>query len=356
MGPILPQTAGRTVPKVDGQTGPWRSGLSVRTYLGRPEALFSVIIGPMPVTVAIAQARPHYLDLPRSLDRCLTLLEEAAARGAARVAFGETWLTGYPAWLDHAPGAALWDSAPVKDLHARLRAHSVTVPGPVTQRIGEAAARLRVAVAIGINERVDRGPGRGTLYNAFLLFDERGQLVIHHRKLVPTHGERLVWGPGDGAGLHAAETQAGRVGGLICWEHWMPLARQALHDDGEDLHVALWPALNDAHLLASRHYAFEGRCFVLCAGLLMERSDMPAEISLIPPAGGESERLLVRGGSAIVGPDGRFVVEPVFDREALIVAELDLTALDRERMTLDVTGHYHRPDVLRLEVFRGGRR
>lgn len=310
----------------------------------------------MSVTVAIAQARPHYLDLDRSVDRCLELLEEAAARGAALCAFGETWLTGYPAWLDHGPGAALWDNAAVKDVHARLRAHSVTVPGPVTRRLGEAAARLRVALAIGINERVERGPGHGTLYNSFLLIDERGEIAVHHRKLVPTYTERLVWGPGDGAGLRVAETRAGRVGGLICWEHWMPLARQALHEEGEDLHVAFWPGVNEAHELASRHYAFEGRCFVLCAGLIMDRRDMPAGIPLVPAPDGEPERPLVRGGSAIVGPDGRFVVGPVFDREELVVAELDLAELDRERMTLDVAGHYHRPDVLRLEVQRGGRR
>jgi predicted amidohydrolase len=159
-----------------------------------------------------------------------------------------------------------------------------------------------------------------------------------------------VWGPGDGAGLEARQTRVGRVGGLICWEHWMPLARQALHDSGEDIHVAQWPTVNDAHQLASRHYAFEGRCFVLAAGSLLHvdaLGELGDDLVDVPEDG-----LLLRGGSAIYGPDGATLAEPVFDREAVVVADLDFEAIARNSMTLDVAGHYHRPDVFRLEVQR----
>ncbi len=295
------------------------------------------------VTVAIAQARPRYLELEATMARAEELIREAAARGVQLLVFGETWLTGYPLWLDHCPGAALWDHPPTKQVFARLRRASVTVPGPETARLGELARETGVVIIIGANERVDAGPGNGTLYNAILGFDQRGALALHHRKLVPTYTERLVWGPGDTRGLRAAETAVGRVGALVCWEHWMPLARQALHNSGEQLHVAMWPTVHEMHRVASRHYAFEGRCFVLAAGLLMRTDDIPA-----PLTRPEGDDLLLRGGSVIIAPDGSIIAGPVFDRETLLVAELDLAHIERERMTLDVTGHYARPELLDL--------
>ncbi len=295
--------------------------------------------------VALAQAAPVYLDLAPSLEKALGLMEEAARGGASLLAFGETWLPGYPAWLDHCPGAGLWDSAPVKEVFSRLRRNSVSVEGPEVTRLAEAAADLRLTVVIGVNERVDRGPGMGTLYNSLLTFTPDGGLANHHRKLMPTYTERLVWGPGDGAGLRAVDTPAGRVGGLVCWEHWMPFARQALHESGEDLHVAVWPTVHEHHQLASRHYALEGRCFVLAVGLLMPAADLPQELEAPGVEG-----LVLRGGSAIYGPRGNAVLEPVFGQEGLRYADLDLAELDRERMTLDVAGHYARPDVFEFRV------
>src|SRR6266852_3414942 len=245
------------------------------------------------VRVAIAQSAPVYLDKRASLAKALDLIQQAAKRDAQLVAFGESWLPGYPAWRDVCPGAALWENTSAKEVFAKLRNNSITVPGEEVKALSEAARDLKIAIVIGASERVDAGPGNGTLYNSLLTISEDGQLRNHHRKLVPTYTERLVWGNGDGRGLEAVSTSAGRVGGLICWEHWMPLVRMAMHNSGEHIHVAVWPTVHDLHQLASRHYAFEGRCFVLAVGLLMPATDIPQEF------GGHKceEKWIERGGS-----------------------------------------------------------
>jgi nitrilase len=304
---------------------------------------------PKQVRVAIAQSIPVYLDIQASLAKALDLIQQAAKRDAQLVAFGETWLPGYPAWLDVCPGAALWENAFAKDVFARLRANSLVVPGEEVNALREAARDLKIAIVIGVNERVDSGPGNGTLYNSLLTISEDGQLRNHHRKLVPTYTERLVWGNGDGRGIEAVPTSAGRVGGLICWEHWMPLARMAMHNSGEHIHVAVWPTVHELHQLASRHYAFEGRCFVLAVGLLMPAEDLPRELRDGAALQTSDSHWIERGGSAIIGPDSRYVLDPVFDREELLVSDLDLTQIDRELMTFDVSGHYARPDLFRFE-------
>jgi predicted amidohydrolase len=300
--------------------------------------------------VAIVQNSPAFLDLDASLAKAITLAADAAARGARLIAFGETWLPGYPAWLDHCADVALWDHRPSKNVFARLRQNSLTVPGRETEALAQVAGDLKVTLVIGANERVETGPGNGTLYNALLTFTADGQLANHHRKLIPTYTERLVWGQGDGRGLRSVATPEGRVGGLICWEHWMPLARQAMHIAGEHIHVAVWPTVNEMHQLASRHYAFEGRCFVLAAGMIMRVKDMPKELRLTPELDANPKSFLLNGGSTIFGPDGKYVVEPLCDQEDVIIADLDLDALDRERMTLDVSGHYNRSDLFAFQV------
>ena len=304
---------------------------------------------PKQVRVAISQSIPVYLDIQASLAKALDLIQQAAKRDAQLVAFGETWLPGYPAWLDVCPGAALWENAFAKDVFARLRANSLVVPGEEVNALREAARDLKIAIVIGVNERVDSGPGNGTLYNSLLTISEDGQLRNHHRKLVPTYTERLVWGNGDGRGIEAVPTSVGRVGGLICWEHWMPLARMAMHNSGEHIHVAVWPTVHELHQLASRHYAFEGRCFVLAVGLMMPAKDLLRELRDRAALQTSDSQWIERGGSAIIGPDSRYVLDPVFDREELLVSDLDLTQIDRELMTFDVSGHYARPDLFRFE-------
>lgn len=300
------------------------------------------------IPVAVVQAKPEYLDLQGTLARTLSLLEEAAHGGAALACFGETWLPGYPAWLDFCPEAALWNHAPVKEIFGELRANSVAVAGPETAALAKAAARLRIAIVIGINERVNHGPGHGTLYNSLLFFSSDGALVNHHRKLVPTYTERMIWGQGDARGLKSVNMAAARVGGLICWEHWMPLSRQAMHNSGEQVHIAAWPTVHEMHQIASRHYAFEGRCFVIAVGQILHARDLPAQLKCID--GLRPDSLVERGGSAIIAPDGRYLAGPVFDNETILTAELDLREIEQEMMTLDVTGHYSRPDVFDFKV------
>ncbi|HEY2378132.1 MAG TPA: carbon-nitrogen hydrolase family protein [Gemmatimonadaceae bacterium] len=307
------------------------------------------------VRIAIVQDEPVPIladGLARTRDRTLA----AAREGAQLVVFPETWLPGYPVWLDVCRDVALWDHPPVKAVHARMAANAVAVPGDGADALGAIARDAGVTLVVGVIERVDAGPGHGTLYNAALTFGPDGRLLNHHRKLMPTYSERLVWGQGDADGLQAVDTPNGRVGALVCWEHWMPLARQAMHESGEDVHVALWPTAHEQLQLASRAYAFEGRCYVLVAGSLSRASALPPELEPHPEIVRRPDQWVMRGGSGVIGPDGRYIVEPVYDEPRTITADLDLARLSGERMALDVAGHYSRPDLLHLDVVRGRRR
>jgi predicted amidohydrolase len=304
----------------------------------------------MIVKVAAIQAAPVYMDLRASLEKAQRLIGEAATEGAHLVAFPETWLPGYPAWLDCCRDVALWDHGPVKKVFARLMENSVVVPGPVTDALAETARAHEVALNISVHERVIHGAGRGTLYNTMLTFGRDGSLLNRHRKLMPTYTERMIWGQGDGGGLESVETGAGRVGGLICWEHWMPLARHTLHVSGEDIHVAAWPQVKEMHMVASRHYAFEGRCFVIASGAIMKASELPAELEPVASLKEGPGQMVLAGGSAIIGPDGALLAGPVFGEETILTSEIDLSRIKEESLTLDVTGHYSRPDIFDLKV------
>lgn len=304
------------------------------------------------VAVVQAEVAP---DLASGIAQTRELTRNAAGTGAALVVFPETWLPGYPAWLDVCRDVALWNHPPVKRVFARMAEESVVVAGESGLALGAIAREHAVTLVVGATERVDADAGRGTLYNALLTFGPDGTLLNHHRKLVPTYTERMVWGPGDAQGLTAVATPAGRVGGLICWEHWMPLARQAMHESGEDIHAAVWPTVHEMHQVASRQYAFEGRCFVLAAGSLMRASALPSELEAHPDRVSSPNDLVLRGGSAIIGPDGAYLAGPVFDEPCTLTAELDLRRVREESMSLDVSGHYHRPDCLELRVTRSRR-
>lgn len=310
---------------------------------------------PKKVTAAIIQAKPEYLDLKNSVEKAIHYIEEAAGKGAELITFGETWLTGYPTWIDHVPKAGLWDYGPTKEVYALLRENSPTVPGKEIDSIAETAKNHGVTVVMGLNERVDHGKGNGTLYNSLITIGSDGQLLNHHRKLVPTFTERLIWGQGDGDGLNAVDTNVGRVGGLICWEHWMPMARQTLHEAGEHIHISVWPTVNEMHQIASRHYAFEGRGYVLASGLIESAGDLPSQFELPAELSDNPDQLLQRGGSAIIGPDGKYVAGPVYDEETIVMGEIDLNKINEEKMTLDVTGHYFREDVFSYQVNKNSR-
>lgn len=284
------------------------------------------------------------LDLSASLDRLEDWTRRAAEQQAQLIAFAETWLTGYPAWLDESPEAALWGHPGAKAVFQRLVENSVEVPGPAVERLSKLARGLRITLVLGIHERAGR-----TLYNTQLTFGPDGALANRHRKLIPTAHERMIWALGDG-GLQAVPVGPARVGGLVCWEHWMPLTRQALHDSGEEIHVAAWPGVQEMHQVASRSYAFEGRCFVVAVGSIMRVKDLPPELPPRPEKAADPEALLIRGGSAIIAPNGRYLAGPVYDEETVLVADCDLCEITREAMTLDVSGHYSRPDIFEFRV------
>lgn len=302
------------------------------------------------LNVAICQAAPIPLAIGDGIEKAVRLAREAIDSGAQLVAFGETFLGGYPLWLDEAPGAALWDHPGSKALHRILMEQAVVQNDERLLPLQELADESGAVISIGAHERV-----RQSLYNNQLTF-RPGEPVLDHRKLVPTHGERLVWMRGDGSTIGVHQAEWGRVGSLICWEHWMPLARAAMHNLGESVHVAAWPTVRESYAIASRHYAMEGRCFVLAAGLVQAKNDVfdglervggnPEAKSLIE---GIEANTLNRGGSLIAAPDAS-VIAQAGEGEETLFAELDLSEIERGLASLDTDGHYSRPDVFELSV------
>lgn len=301
--------------------------------------------------LAVVQAKPVYGDKAGCLTKVLSLMEQASKMGANLAAFGETWFPGYPAWIDHGTEVGFWDHEPVKEEFARLYRNSLTIEGKEVAAIKEKSAALGLMVAIGINEVVDSGRGQGTIYNSFILINDKGELVVHHRKLMPTYTERLIYGTGDAHGLQTMQTEWGKIGGLICWEHWMPLPRQAMHNEGEDLHIGVWPFAHEMVQVASRQYAFEGRCYVVAVGQIMQVKDVPSAIRLRENIADKPEHFLLRGGSAVISPRGEYLLEPQFDSEKIFLVNIpDLRSGIKERMNLDVSGHYSRPDLFKFEI------
>jgi predicted amidohydrolase len=309
-----------------------------------------------PFKVAIIQHAPVFLNLEESLAKACALIEEAASGGASVIAFPETWLPGYPVWLDYAPQAALWDYGPAKALYRRLVENSMVIPGKHLERLLGMSRRTGAYLVMGVHERLG-----GTLYNTMIYVNAKGRDFQIHRKLVPTYTERLVWGGGDGSTLSVLPSEFGNLGGLICWEHWMPLARAAMHAQGEILHIAQWPAAKELHQLASRHYAFEGQCFVLAAGSVLSRGDIlegyyslgqsgDEAAELLEAIPGEEADLILGGGSAVIGPDSHYVQGPVLDTACVLYAEVCPQRIIEGHLALDTQGHYSRPDVFCLAV------
>jgi nitrilase len=300
--------------------------------------------------VAAAQAHPAWLDATAGTKLVVEWLGRAADQGVELLAFGETFLSGYPVWVS-STGGARFEDAKQKRAYAAYLDAAVELDGPELAAIREAVGDLGVFTYLGITER-GAASARGTVFATLVAIDPAVGIVSAHRKLRPTYEERLVWGPGDGNGLRVHTLPSGwRVGGLNCWENWMPLARTALYAGGEDLHVSAWPGSTGLTSDITRFIAREGRVFSLAAGALVSTEDVPTDFPLyeeLVAAGGVQQN----GGSAVAGPDGRWIVEPVADEERLVVADLDLRAVAEERQNFDVTGHYARPDVLHLQVGR----
>ncbi|MEK6373250.1 MAG: carbon-nitrogen hydrolase family protein [Acidobacteriota bacterium] len=300
-------------------------------------------------TIAAVQASPIFLDREATLDRVCARIAEAGAAGAKLVVFPESFVPGYPDWVWIIPAGR---GAMLGALHAKLLANAVSIPSDATRRIGEAAREAGVIVAVGVTERNDEASG-ATMYNTLLFFDERGEILGRHRKLVPTGGERLVWAQGDATGLRAYDTSIGRVGGLICWENYMPLARYALYAAGVQIYVAPTWDHGDAWLATLRHIAREGRAFVIGCSIAMRLDQMPPELASLYPPGRE---WINPGGSAIVAPDGKVLAGPIDCREEILYAEVDLDAARAAKWDLDIAGHYARPDIFDLRVDRTPRR
>ena len=303
--------------------------------------------------IAAAQARPAWLDPDATTRIVVDHVERAAADRVDLLAFPETFLSGYPVWVSRTGGAAFEDAAQKRAYAAYLDA-AVTLDGPQVTEITTAAADLGVFTYLGITERGD-GPARGTVFATLLAIDPRRGLVSVHRKLRPTYEERLVWGAGDGHGLRVHEHGGLRVGGLNCWENWMPQARHALYAGGEDVHVSVWPGSTRLTRDITRFVALEGRVYSLAAGALLSIGDIPRDFPLyeeLLAAEATDGPIAYDGGSAIAGPDGEWLVEPVSGAEAILTADVDPARVREARQSFDPTGHYSRPDVFRVQVVR----
>lgn len=308
------------------------------------------------INVAIIQEAPVFLNLDASLEKAIGHIREAVAQGAEIVAFAECWLPGYPVWLDFAPNAAVWDEPGAKKLFELLSDNAVIQGGEHLRELQELANETGVIIVMGTHER-----NGSTLYNTSFMIAPGSDQALPHSKLVPTYTERLVWGRGDGSTLKTLNSKWGNIGTLICWEHWMPLTRAAMHAQQEAIHIAQWPIVKDMHQVASRHYAFEGRCAVLAAGSIMTKgtvldgykslgiNDIEAE-KLLHSMPGEDTDYIHNGGSAIIAADGSYITEPAFNKSGIITGTIDLSLQQQEAMTLDTAGHYSRPDIFELTV------
>jgi nitrilase len=300
------------------------------------------------VKVAAVQATPAYLDAGATLDRIDELAVRAATAGARLIAFPEAFLPGYPDWTWRAKP---WDES--GEWFGRLLEQSVVVPGPVTERLGAVAQRIGAYLAVGVNEREAHG---STLYNSLLYFDDAGRLLGSHRKLMPTGPERMVWGQGDGSSLLVFDTPFGRLGGLLCWENYMPLARAAMYAQGVDILLAPTWDRGEVWVATLRHIGKEGRVHVVGVGNCMRGSDVPPGLEGRDQMYGGEADWLDDGWSAIADYTGNLLAGPLTGEEGILYAELDVAAARASRREFDPVGHYSRPDVFTLRVNRDATR
>src|SRR2546426_4991436 len=299
--------------------------------------------------IAVIQRPPVFLNRAATLDSAVTAVHEAAQAGARLIVFPEAFVPGYPAWIWRLrPGG---DMALTEQLHAQLRANAVSLAGDDLAPLREAAAQRNVTVVCGIDER-DAEFSRGTLYNTVVLIGPDGAVLNRHRKLMPTNPERMVWGLGDASGLRVSETPMGRVGGLICWENYMPLVRFALFAQGCEIYVAPTWDEGDTWISSMRHIAAEGRCWVLGNGCAMRGKDIPKDFPQRAKLFPDLESWYNAGDSLVVDPRGNVVAGPLHEQHGIVYADCDPAVSSAAKRTLDVAGHYGRPDLFKLEVNR----
>ena len=296
---------------------------------------------------AVVQAAPVLFDREATVEKTCQLVAEAAAQGAKLVLLPEAFIPCYPRGLSF--GAVVGSRTPEGRLTwERYWTNSVDVPGPDTAILGEAAREAGVYLAIGVIERDTEFSG-GTLYCTLLYFGPDGSLLGKHRKLKPTAGERLIWGEGDGSTLVTFDTELGKLGGLICWENYMPLARTAMYGKGVEVYLAPTADQRDTWQATLRHIACEGRCFVLGCNQFVTKSMYPSDLPGIEDMESQPD-VVCRGGSAIISPLGEYLAGPLFDEEGILIAELDLADVAQSKYDFDAVGHYARPDVFQLLV------
>ncbi len=302
------------------------------------------------LTLGLAQIAPVWLDREATLAKIVARIDEAAQKGCQLVVFGEAILPGYPFWVERTDGAR-FNSPTQKEIHAHYLDQAVQIEAGHLDQVCALAARSSMAVYLGIIERpLERGGH--SVYASLVYINPKGEIGSVHRKLMPTYEERLTWSIGDGHGLRVHNLGAFTVGGLNCWENWMPLPRAALYAQGEDLHVAVWPgSYRNTHDI-TRFIAKEARSYVASVSGMMRKADFPQGTPHRAMILENSEDVLADGGSCLAGPDGEWIIEPVVGEEALSVATIDHARVREERQNFDPSGHYSRPDVTRLIVNR----
>ncbi len=294
------------------------------------------------VQVAVVQAAAVPFDTDACVEKAIRLIAEAAAAGAKVIVFPEAFIVGYPKGLSYGLVVGARDPVGREEFRLYLDA-AIEVPGPHTERLGEAAAAHGCYVVMGVIERE-----QGTCYCTVLFFGPDGRLLGRHRKLMPTALERMIWGFGDGSTLTAVDSPYGRIGSVICWENYMPMLRMAMYAKGVALYCAPTADDRDTWLASMQHIALEGRCFVLTACQFIRKKDFPDTVRVF--LGDSPDSVLMRGGSAIVSPLGKVLAGPHFGGETILTATLDLGEIARGKFDLDVVGHYSRPDIFRLHV------
>jgi nitrilase len=299
------------------------------------------------VRAAVVQAAPVLMDREATTEKACRLIGEAAAQGARLVVFPEAFIPAYP-WGIRFGTRIGSRTGEGRKAWARYWANSVEVPGPVTDALGVAAREAQAHVCIGVIER-DQTFSRGTIYCTLVYLGPDGTVLAKHRKLMPTAGERYMWGSGDGSTLPVIQTPYGRLGGLICWENYMPLARMSMYAKGVELYVAPTADTRDSWQSTIRHVACEGRCFVLSCCAYLTKDMYPSDFEVQDELA-DAPDVLARGGSAIVAPLGDYLAGPLFGEEGILVADLDLGRVAEGKFDFDVAGHYARPDVFRLVV------
>jgi len=302
------------------------------------------------LTVGLAQISPVWLNKEKTRDKIEGYIEEAGSKECDLVVFGEGLLPGYPFWLDLTHGAE-FNSKMQKELHAHYARNAIRIESGELDEIRKVAKNTKCAVYLGIIERALNRGGH-SLYCSLVYFDKSGEIKSVHRKLQPTYGERLTWSPGDGNGLQVHSLKEFTLGGLNCWENWMPLPRAALYGMGEDLHVAVWPGSKRNTDDITRFIAKESRSFVVSVSGLMTRNDVPEDTPYRDEIVKNAPEILTNGGSCIAGPDGEWILEPVVGKDGLFFETIDFNRVLEERQNLDVSGHYSRPDVTQLIVNR----